>query len=353
MIKQLHSIMWRNIISATKLESEDLSAYRKIFILVYMIIFLPNALWIADMPNALFYPPKYSLAAYFNGFPHYFLFITLHIIVLICLLFVGLDKFKKLAGSIGFFAIIIIANFKYSLGKIDHLLLLPLAWLSFSLSNWKHYASSDKGILPIPGETLLAIFIAFGMFTAGFQKSFNWIDFDLDYSGFLAWYYPGYLTSGRTYFLASIVPNLPELIIESLDYVAIIFELTPFIILLLGKRGWWKFWILIACFFHMANLLLMNIQFHYHILVYIPFLLPTRVVNYFNSLPENDYKRALIAISITQAGFLVFAQRPIVPYFIQSLPSQLTLSLILWLVTFAAAIIGFVEFIKRNKLVIK
>ena len=95
-------------------------------------------------------------------------------------------------------------------------------------SSQKKSSQLIERLFPVRAETLLALAITFGMFTAGFEKSTNWIDFDMSESGFLKWFYGGYLNNGRTHMLADWVPHMHPLIIESFDYIAVIFELSHY-----------------------------------------------------------------------------------------------------------------------------
>ncbi len=121
-------------------------------------------------------------------------------------------------------------------------------------------------------SALLGISLSFGMFTAGLEKLVRWVDFDLSTNGVLRWFYGGYFTLDRQDLLADAVLHFPPLLLEIMDYSAVIFELTPFVCLYLG-RAFWKGWILVACTFHLANVCLLNIAFNHHIPIYLAFFL--------------------------------------------------------------------------------
>ena len=132
----------------------------------------------------------------------------------------------------------------------------------------------DRRINPKVTARALAtagVLIAFGMFTAGFDKALHWINFDLSTGGFLSWFYSGYYTLDRNLLLAPFVLKLPPQSFKILDYAAVAFELSPFFFLLAGRAGW-RAWLLVATCFHLANALLLNIPFHTHVLVYLPFV---------------------------------------------------------------------------------
>ena len=165
------------------------------------------------------------------------------------------------------------AQFAYSFGKIDHNILLPMAGFYHALTNSGRLVAlvpDPPRVFRLRGETLLAVLLAFGMFTAGLPKALIWFDLDLGRSGFLAWFFDGYYSLGRQYLLAPLVLRLPDFVIESFDYVAIVFELTPFLMLLLGRR-FWRGWVIFALVFHIASSLLLNIASYIHMPVYFAF----------------------------------------------------------------------------------
>ena len=57
------------------------------------------------------------------------------------------------------------------------------------------------------------VLIAFGMFTAGFEKALHWVNFDLSRNGFLSWFYRGYYTLDRKLLLAPVVLKVSTAII--------------------------------------------------------------------------------------------------------------------------------------------
>ncbi|MGB3586645.1 MAG: hypothetical protein WBA23_08905 [Tunicatimonas sp.] len=173
-----------------------------------------------------------------------------------------------------FLIIYFFANtFAFGFGKIDHVILLPLTLLCFSFSNWgTMYALKPDRRLPFHNSSLgiLGIFISFGMFTAGFEKLLVWVDFDTSTSGFLNWFYSGYFGYGRQLLLADWVFYLPKLVIEAMDYLAVVFELSAFLWLIRGPFSW-RIWLLCACAFHLTNTLLLNIPFYIHVPVFAAF----------------------------------------------------------------------------------
>jgi hypothetical protein len=107
---------------------------------------------------------------------------------------------------------------------------------------------------------LFAVLLGFGMFSAGLNKAFVWIDFDLSTSGVLSWFYPNRLTFEREFLLASRLGGIPRWLFEVADYAAPLLELGA-IVALLSSRRVWLGWLLAATVFHVLNVLVLNINF--------------------------------------------------------------------------------------------
>ncbi len=252
------------------------SSIFRIFLGIYILLFSISEFgWINDVPKSLFNPPLISLSRLFSGFPSGILF-YLNILIVLFAVFITLG-IRSRASSLTFVVINIFGDsFIYSFGKIDHGGVMLIATLvCFSFSNWgtKNALIPDK-YCPYHklSSVLLAILLAFGMFTAGFEKLIFWVDFDLSTNGFLSWFYPGYFNLGKQELLANLVFYLPTPFLEILDYSAVIFELAPFLCLIAGAR-FWKSWLLLACVFHLANACLLNITFLNHLPIYCAFFL--------------------------------------------------------------------------------
>ena len=343
----LYNFFWERIIKSSSIDQEVSSSYNKVFIIILILFFFPDSIWLSELPNALYNPPKLSIAVFFSGFPNYTILLISHILLVLSLILIGIDKFKVGLGILSFILIIFISNFRYGFGKIDHEILLPITLLCFSLGNWKCDKENINHFLPIPPETLLALFISFGMFTAGIQKLFSWIDFDTQYSGFLYWFNSGYYNLGRTNFLAPLVLKMPPLIIELFDYLAVIFELSPLFILTLGKKIYWKLWIVSACFFHFNTLLLLNINFTTHILVYLPYIIPLSLIHFFkkNTTPHG-VNISIIIIGSFQILSLILANKSLLNFLIADKKLNLYFALILW---FLIILVGIYSMVTNSK----
>jgi hypothetical protein len=153
---------------------------------------------------------------------------------------------------------------------------------------------------------LLALIICFGMFTAGFPKLINWVDFDLSTSGFLHWFYPGYFNVENNKLLTPYIFGAPPVLFELADYTAAIFEVSGIYFLWKGKKHW-VFYLLIATFFHLANLLVLNIDFTQNVLCYAIFIVPTLFYTHYKKFASqwNRYYKAAIGLAVLMALFKI------------------------------------------------
>lgn len=226
--------------------------------------------------------------------------------------------------------------------------MFPVFVLGLSFTNWGVNCAliPDKKVSePIQRRVLaiLAVLLCFAMFTAGAEKATNWIDFDLETGGFLDWFYRGFFNLGRQYLLAPFVLLVPPQAFEAFDYFAVVFELSPIIALLAGKR-WWQLWLLVASVFHLGNTLLLNIAFTAHALVYLSFI----PLSSFIKTPQMQLSKArvtLFAIAMSAAIavhhlFYLSSGNSIEPLKVYALPlfeSEKELSLysglVVWIIT--------------------
>lgn len=279
MIQFLNSIdswlgtLFEAIKSATYVKTDHLAYYRVVFGILLLCYFLPSWSWLADTPPALFTPYFFSFANLTdNHLPNLVYFIA-DILAILFILMITLGIRAKVAFYGMFVLSSICYSYYYSFGKIDHhTTILIFTYLIFARTNagTKFALFKDAKIATATQNNaiaLLAIFICFGFFSAGFPKLLKWIDFDLNSSGILTWFYPSYFLEKNQMFLAPYVFKLPAILLECMDYVAAIFEISGLFFLLKGKK-YWVFFLSTACVFHLANLLLLNIDFSLNLLAY-------------------------------------------------------------------------------------
>lgn len=293
--KQFYQRCWERVIASSELSDDTLRACRILLPGLYLFFYMPSYNWIAEMPDAWYDPAPLSIAALFSAFPaSWFLQIsqTLLILCAASLMF----GFKPRLSGLAFCVLhLVITSFEYSAGKIDHVAhLFMICFFSFSLGNWEARSKSKRFSLPIPCGTLLAVLLAFGMFTAGFEKAIRWLDFDSNTSGFLSWYFSGFYNLGRDELLAPYITEVPKIGLELMDYSAVAFELSPLFCLLLGRR-YWVAWCAVACTFHAGTTMLLNISFPYQLFGYAPFIIPALLTS---RIRINAKPLAYIALSL-------------------------------------------------------
>jgi hypothetical protein len=270
------TIIWQRLEDTCSNDARSLGLFRIFWGVYILLFFTPYSAFVGQVPQAFYNPPVLSLAFLFAGFPPYWLMLAgdLVRIWLVVLITIGIKtRFCTIVLCLLTF---LSENFVYSFGKINHDALLWAVALCLAFTDWGvHYALvPDRRVNPKTATRALAtagVLIAFGMFTAGFEKALHWINFDLSTGGFLSWFYGDYYILDRRLLLAPLVFRVPPQLFKILDYAAVAFELSPFFFLLAGRVPW-RVWLLVATCFHLANDLLLNIPFYTHVLVYLPFV---------------------------------------------------------------------------------
>jgi uncharacterized membrane protein YphA (DoxX/SURF4 family) len=276
---RLNAWLDRWLFNSFTVSGEGLAIYRICFAGYFLIFGVPTYTWISANPDSFFDPPLVSLAALFNGFPPYAvlqILSTLICVLFICLLF----GFKTRATSILLTIALVVANsFKYSFGKIDHDIIYIATLFLMSFSGWGSHLSIDSITERSEGQSnmeswpiaFVAFIIAFGFLSAGIPKLLKWIDFDTTTHGVQAWVVRAFYVNNRQDLL---VPYAVKIINpyfwEFLDVMAVMFEL-GFIVALSAPRRF-RAYLCFAVLFHLINLLILNIPFNEHMLVYLLFI---------------------------------------------------------------------------------
>jgi len=272
---------WARVSASSRIDERGLGALR-IFSGLFLLTWLsPTVSWLGDAPPAFFDPPLLSLAFFAPGFPSAALdsLLTGITIVLTCMMTLGVY------ARVSTFALVLLGiaqrNFKYSFGTIDHDIMLWIFLGCMAFSGWGRTLAvrrdrPSRFESPAHAGAIAATALAFGFFSAGFDKALVWVDFDLTTSGFLSWFYPGYFVLARQHLLAPLVFSFPAWMLESIDYGAVAFELSGFVWLLLGPTCW-RAWLFTAGVFHLSNVLMLNIPFDLHLLAFLAFADLSRV----------------------------------------------------------------------------
>jgi hypothetical protein len=285
-VERLNAWFWDRVSTAVSVPDASLGIFRWLFGLYLLLCEAPHFAWIDRAPRAFFNPPILSPANLFSGFPSSPFFLVLDIVILGGLLLMTIGFHTQLATAVVLAARLIGTSFNYSFGKIDHDIVVTVVLVCMLIAGWGRSYSVDarRGHTDLPdgggpetsrraqqGLALLGILLSFGFITAGLPKLVSWVDFNLHTSGFLSWYYPNKYELGRSLLLARFVPGTPAALLEFLDYLAPLLELSGFIALLCGRRSW-RIFLLLACAFHLANVLVLNISFGAQAVSYLAFV---------------------------------------------------------------------------------
>jgi len=259
-----------------------LSIYRLLYCFFLMFfIGLPSFTWLGSNLDPFFSPPTWSLSNLFPGFPskHFFLILSLINLLAFVSMFLGITK--NIAAIVFTVSSIIAHNFWYSFGKIDHLLLWYTLPLFLSYAGWStHFTifkNSDQAPLDRRAKdriafimSLLALFIAFTMFTSGIQKLMGgWWRWDREAVRFQL--INNYFTMQRHEFFAAYFLHVKSHIVwKFMDYSALILEIG--FLFAVFKRSYFQFFLLFGFIFHLSVLLMFNISFYANVICYFAFL---------------------------------------------------------------------------------
>jgi hypothetical protein len=208
------AITWQRLEQTCDNDARSLGLFRIFWGFFILLLIAPVSAFVGQVPQAFYNPPVLSLANLFAGFPPYWLMLAgdLAKIWLVVLITVGI---KTRWCTITFCLLTFVSHsFVYSFGKIDHDVLLWTVTLCLAFTDWGvHYAlTPDRRADTKVARRALAtagVVIAFGFFTAGFEKALHWINFDFSSGGFLSWFYPGYYLLDRKFLLAPFVFRVP------------------------------------------------------------------------------------------------------------------------------------------------
>jgi hypothetical protein len=281
--------------------------YRIVFAFYFLFFGTSSYTWLSDMPDFLFRPPKYSLGVLWSGFPPRLLMEIAGILLnllFVCLLFGWHSKYCSVLITI---LQIFCNTYQYSLGKIDHNILVVVAPMFFGLAGWGNRLSMDaaggRSMKPINYYYILAftISLCFAYFTSGlFKIQANWIDFNSKASGSKIWLIEGYYTLGRQKWLAGVFINLKSARFwEFADYATVAFE-TTFLVAWINKRLF-QLYLMLAVVFHLLILLILNINFTIHFLLFLPFLIQLQLP----SIPKWVFTRKVFLITLSICALLI------------------------------------------------
>ena len=269
------------IFKSFSVSPEGLGLYR-IFTALFILVFLlpPTEMYelLGSIPDEFYSPPPGPMLL-FDSFPSEMIFLTLHsvlIISLVCLLVGFKTSYSSIIAGLMLLAI---KGFFYSLGKINHDLLLSVVPIVMSFSGWGAAYSIDswqRNNEKQPAKvqswplTLIALFIGFMMFTAGFAKLLGgWLYIDTQAT--LGHLFNQFFIKGRQDLLATQIINIDNrLVWEILDYATVLFEL-GFLVAVIQPRTT-RLFVCFAVLFHFSIMMSLNISFLPNFPAYAAFL---------------------------------------------------------------------------------
>lgn len=267
---------WARIDLAASPAIDGLAVLRILSGLFMLLVLAPYAYWVGQSPPAFFYPPQLSPMALLSGFPSSTVMWTADIIafVLCCCVLLGVRA--RLATMLLVVVGTLSSNATMCFGKIDHDAMLWTFLGCMAFSGWGRTLAlvpdaPSRLDRPDRAFAVMALCLAFGMTVIGVKKAIGWVDFDLRTNGFLGWFVRGYFVHERQDLLADVVPTIPPLGLELIDYAGVVFEAGFIVALLIGKRVW-RLWLLAACLFHLTNVLTLNIPFLQNSMIYLAFV---------------------------------------------------------------------------------
>lgn len=350
---------------------EHLGLYRIIyatFNLVFLFGF--NFLWLSELPDAFFAPPP-GVAQIWNGFPSPALLYILNSIVV-------LSNFALLIGYRTFWTSIIHSlsllfcfSLVFSLGNIYHIILWLILPLVMAFSNWGTRFSWDElreTVKPcLTGRQaqnvkfktakvirawpimLMSLLMGFAFFTAGFAKILGgWLGTE----GSAVWQYfvQVHYSVGRNAYLSEWVTQINSPIFwESLDWVVVLFEFG--FLLAVFRASLFRVFCVLGVFFHLGILLILDISFAIHLVVFLLFI-PWQEIRLFqpSNLSRMDgFFRRIYSTPSWKTAFVAFILIYLTAFYANPFPNKVDGPwLIEWLV-FAIALWGIAKYYLRGK----
>lgn len=258
--------------------AEGLALYRIFASLFFLFFLLPDFNYysvLSAFPDDFYAPPPGPMAL-FDSFPQVWFLQGVHILLVLCWAAILIGYKTKWVSIAAGVLLLILQGFLFSLGKINHELLISVTPIIMAFSNWGAaysldavFGKSDESVQGWP-LVLLALVIGFMMFTAGFPKILGgWLDPSTQATkGHLL---NQYFVRGREELLApyAVQWDFP-LLWELLDWGTILFEV-GFLVAVL-RPGWTRLFVCMAVLFHFSTMLTLNIAFLVNFLVYAAFV---------------------------------------------------------------------------------
>lgn len=294
---------------------EGLGLFRIMFSVFLLFFLIPgngtdHFEFLSTIPNDFFNPPPGPLRL-LAGYPQLIIYRLLRLMVILSATAMMLGFFTKKASIFTGIFVLLLQGAIYSVGKVNHEILIALVPFFMAYSNWGAVYSADEFGGQIQSRkietwpvTLLAVFLSFMMFTAGFPKIVGgWLDLSTQATqGHLM---NQYFENGRQALLSTYALKLDSTYIwEFLDWATIFFEIG--FLFALWKPQLFKIFIGVAVLFHFSTMMILNIAFLPNFAVYALFINWTAIHNllYRFFSRGGNAKKYIYTISIGTAIFL-------------------------------------------------
>ncbi|MDX1640087.1 MAG: hypothetical protein R3220_00215 [Balneolaceae bacterium] len=271
----------RWIFESYSVSGEGLGLFRIIASLFILFFLIPGMgfehyRYLSELPPDFYNPPPGPMQL-FDQFPPFVVFQILYSLVALSVLGMLVGYHTKISSILSGIFILMLQGLVYSIGKVNHEILVPLVPIVMSFSNWGNCFSIDS--LKPEGEqknveswplVLLSVFIGFMMFTSGWPKILGgWLDPSTH--AVKAHLLNQFFVKEREAFLAAQAIQInSEIFWEFLDWITIIFEIG--FLVSVRKAKWFRFFLIVAVCFHFSTKMLLNISFLPNFLAYAAFL---------------------------------------------------------------------------------
>jgi hypothetical protein len=249
-------------------------AVLRIAFALYVVVWPRNIEWIGEMTAVGFAPPAGPFAL-FAGPPSMRVIDALEIVRALVAVWVVIGWKTRIASGALSFILVVCSGLAYSYGKSDDLILYDLAPLMFGLAGWgsawsvdawRHKAAQPDGYAMFVYATL----IAFGMFTAAVAKAATgWLVPARQATRFFVTVTAHSPRSGP---LADLVIQLESAVFwKALDYATLFAE--GWLVVAVFIPTLFRIGLLIMSVFHLGVWLVLGIDFHLYLFVYVGFFL--------------------------------------------------------------------------------
>jgi hypothetical protein len=248
--------------------TEGLGFYRVLFPAWVLLGVLPRFDWIPLFPDALFYPPL-GPALLFDGFPPGWFFLGIEYVIVLAALCIAANV-RARAASLAMAVAFVTGNlWAYSLGKINHDILLVVVPAVLAFSGWEK-RPAERERRPGWPMALLALLIALAMLTAALAKAFSgWLDPHAPAT--LGHILRNHYVGERHTFVSEILVQTGNLFFwKQLDYSTLVIE-AGFLVAWFSLRLF-RITCAVACLFHVGVLLAMDIAFTPNVVAYAAFV---------------------------------------------------------------------------------